>query len=103
AVLRVAGHAPAGHPWAGTLKPGEALRLFTGSIVPDGADSVLLQEDASREGDSVTVNEAVTKGRHIRRAGQDFAAGDVLVPAGRQLTARDIGLIAAGKPHQVRA
>jgi molybdopterin molybdotransferase len=96
AVLRVAGHAPAGHPWEGTLKSGEALRLFTGSIVPDGADSVLLQEDASREGDSVTVNEAVTKGRHIRRAGQDFAVGDVLVPASRQLTARDIGLIAAG-------
>src|ERR1700730_9849348 len=68
AVLRVAGHAPAGHPWEGTLKSGEALRLFTGSVVPDGADSVLLQEDASREGDSVTVNEAVTKGRHIRRA-----------------------------------
>jgi len=96
AVLRVVGNAPAGHPWSGTLAGGEALRLFTGSVVPDGADAILLQEDASRTDDRVTVNEAVRPGRHIRRAGQDFRAGDVLVPAGRQLTARDVGLIAAG-------
>ncbi|MCW3473736.1 molybdopterin molybdotransferase MoeA [Limobrevibacterium gyesilva] len=94
--LRVAGSAPAGHPWDGTLGAGEALRIFTGSIIPDGADAILLQEDATRDGDGVTVNEAVTAGRHIRRAGQDFATGDVLVPAGKRLGARDIGLIAAG-------
>ncbi len=96
ATLRVAGSAPAGHPWDGTLAPGEALRLFTGSVVPDGADSILLQEDATRDGDRVTVREAVTTGRHIRRAGQDFARGDVLIPPGKLLNARDIGLIAAG-------
>ncbi len=96
ATLAVVGSAPAGHPWAGTLRPGEALRLFTGSIVPDGADSILLQEDATRDGDIVTVNEAATLGRHIRRAGQDFAGGDVLIAAGKRLNARDIGLIAAG-------
>ncbi len=96
AVLRVAGSAPAGHPWSGTLAPGEALRLFTGSVVPAGADSILLQEDATRDGDRVTVNEAVAPGRHIRRAGQDFTLGDILVPAGHRITARDIGLIAAG-------
>jgi molybdopterin molybdotransferase len=96
AVLRVAGSAPAGHPWEGTLAAGEALRLFTGSIVPDGADGILLQEDATRDGENVTVNEAVAAGRHIRRAGQDFTAGDALVPAGKRLNARDIGLIASG-------
>lgn len=96
AVLQVAGSAPAGHPWGGTLAPGQALRLFTGSIVPDGADAILLQEDATRDGDQVTVNEAVTLGRHIRRAGQDFFAGNELVFAGKRLNARDIGLIAAG-------
>ena len=96
ASLRVVGAAPAGHPWDGRMGAGEALRLFTGSIMPDGADAVLLQEDATRDGDAVTVREAVAAGRHVRRAGQDFAAGDVLVPAGRRLTARDIGLIAAG-------
>jgi molybdopterin molybdotransferase len=96
AALRVVGSAPAGHPWVGTLGAGEALRLFTGSQLPFGADAILLQEDATRQGDVVGVNEAVTAGRHIRRAGQDFAAGDVLVPGGKRLTARDIGLIAAG-------
>ena len=64
-------------------------------MVPQGADAILLQEDATRDGDSLRVNEAVTAGRHIRRAGQDFAQGDEVVPAGRQLTARDIGLAAA--------
>ena len=96
AVLDVVGSAPAGHPWDGTLGTGQALRLFTGSFVPAGADSILLQEDATRADALVTVNEAVVAGRHIRRAGQDFARGDVLVPRGKRLTARDIGLIAAG-------
>ena len=93
AVLRVVGAAPAGHPWAGVLGAGEALRLFTGSVMPSGADSVLLQEDATRNGDLVTINEAVTAGRHVRRAGQDFAAGDVLIAPGKRLNARDIGLM----------
>ncbi|MCX7379331.1 MAG: molybdopterin molybdotransferase MoeA [Alphaproteobacteria bacterium] len=96
ATLKVVGAAPAGHPWEGTLAAGEALRLFTGSVVPDGADSILLQEDATRSGDAVTVNEAATQGRHIRRAGQDFAAGDTLIAPGKRLNARDIGLAAAG-------
>src|SRR6185437_6177286 len=93
--LSVIGAAPAGHPFEGTVGPGQAVRLFTGSVVPSGADGILLQEDATRDGETVTVNEAVVAGRHIRRAGQDFAAGDVVVAAVRRLTARDIGLAAA--------
>ena len=95
AVLRVIGTAPAGHPFAGAVGPGEAVRLFTGSVVPKGADAILLQEDAAAAGPEVRLNEAVALGRHIRRAGQDFAAGDVVVPVERRLTARDIGLAAA--------
>jgi molybdopterin molybdotransferase len=95
ATLRVIGAAPAGHPFAGTVGAGEAVRLFTGSVVPKGADGILLQEDAVREGDQVTIKEAVAAGRHIRRAGQDFAAGDEVIPAGRRITARDVGLAAA--------
>ncbi len=94
--LRVAGSAPAGHPWDGVLIEGEALRLFTGSFVPAGADAILLQEDAAEADGFVTVNEAATADRHIRRKGQDFAEGDVLVPPGRRLTARDVGLAASG-------
>jgi molybdopterin molybdotransferase len=95
ATLRVIGAAPAGHPFAGRVGTGEIVRLFTGSVVPDGADAILLQEDATSDGETVRVNEAVVAGRHIRRAGQDFAKGDEVVPAGRRLTARDIGLAAA--------
>jgi molybdopterin molybdotransferase len=95
ASLRVIGAAPAGHPFEGSVGPGQAVRLFTGSVVPAGADAILLQEDAERSGDTVVVSEAVTAGRHIRRAGQDFSLGDPVIPAGRRLTARDVGLAAA--------
>jgi molybdopterin molybdotransferase len=95
ATLHVIGAAPAGHPFDHPVAPGQAVRLFTGSVVPQDADAILLQEDATAVGTEVRVNEAVIAGRHIRRAGQDFAAGDTVVPAGRRLTARDIGLAAA--------
>jgi molybdopterin molybdotransferase len=96
AKLRVAGAAPAGHLYPGTVEAGEAVRLFTGSVVPQGADAILLQEDAVRTDDVVEVREACTPARHIRRAGQDFSQGDVLLQPGRRLGARDIGLAAAG-------
>ena len=95
ASLQVIGAAPAGHPFEGRVGPGQTVRLFTGSVVPDGADAILLQEDTERSGDIVVVTEAVTAGRHIRRAGQDFSRGDTVIPAGRRMTARDVGLAAA--------
>ena len=95
AVLDVIGEAPAGHPYSGRIEAGQAVRLFTGSLVPDGADAILLQEDAKRDGSQVTVQEAATPGRHIRRQGQDFTAGDQVLPAGQRLGARAIGLAAA--------
>jgi molybdopterin molybdotransferase len=95
AVLEVIGSAPAGHPFDSSVAAGQAVRIFTGSVVPAGADAILLQEDATATGTEVQVNEAVTAGRHIRRAGQDFAAGDAVIPAGRRITARDVGLAAA--------
>lgn len=96
ATLKIIAAAPAGHPFDGRVGPGAAVRLFTGSFIPDGADTILLQEDATVANELVTVNENCAAGRHIRRAGQDFLAGDELIPAGRRLTARDIGLAAAG-------
>src|ERR1700752_3334219 len=59
AALAVVGAAPAGHPFAGSIGPGQAIRLFTGSVIPAGADAILLQEDATREGDIVSGNERV--------------------------------------------
>ena len=95
ASLRVIGAAPAGHPFESAVGPGQTVRLFTGSVVPRGADAILLQEDAERTGDTVIVNEAVVAGRHIRRAGQDLSKGDTVIPSGRRITARDVGLAAA--------
>jgi len=93
--LAVIGSAPAGHPFAGQVGPGEAVRIFTGSVIPAGTDAILLQEDASEEGAVVTIRETVTAGQHIRRAGQDFREDETLITAGRKLSARDIGLAAA--------
>ena len=94
-VLTLVGTSPAGHPWEGTVGPGQTVRIFTGSFMPPGADGVLLQEDASADGPRITVNEAVRAGRWVRRRGLDFSEGEMLLPAGRRLTARDIGLAAA--------
>ena len=93
--LSVVGAAPAGHPFAGTVGPGQAVRIFTGAFVPDGADGILLQEDAEAAGAEVRVTEAVKPGRWIRRRGLDFAEGEMLLAPGRRLTARDVGLAAA--------
>lgn len=93
--LRVIGSAPAGHPFAGAVGMGEAVRIFTGSVVPAGADSILLQEEATSDGTSVVVGGSVHAGKHVRRAGQDFSHNDVLIAAGRRLSARDVGLAAA--------
>jgi molybdopterin molybdotransferase len=95
AMLTVIGTAPAGHPFAGSVGPGEAVRIFTGSFVPPGADAILLQEDAEATDGRVRVTETVRLGRWIRARGLDFAAGEELLPAGKRLTARDIGLAAA--------
>jgi molybdopterin molybdotransferase len=95
AVLRVIGSAPAGHPFAGRVGTGEAVRIFTGAPVPAGADGILLQEDAEADGTAVAVRETVRPGRWIRPAGLDFRAGDVLLHPGKRLTARDLGLAAA--------
>jgi molybdopterin molybdotransferase len=93
--LRVVGAAPAGSAFAGTVGAGEAVRIFTGAPVPAGADCIVIQEDTSRDGDWVTVNEGAPSGRYIRPEGLDFRAGAHGLSAGRVLTARDIGLAAA--------
>ncbi|HEX4158649.1 MAG TPA: gephyrin-like molybdotransferase Glp [Rhizomicrobium sp.] len=93
--LRIIGTSPAGHPFVATVGEGEAVRIFTGGVVPDGADAILLQEDAQADDDRVTLRAPATP-RHIRKAGLDFHTGDVLLAAGRRVGARDLALIAAG-------
>jgi molybdopterin molybdotransferase len=100
--LRIVGSAPAGHPYADALKPGETVRIFTGGVVPEGADGIVIQEDAEAHGDTVTLKVSAKPGKHIRPQGMDFALDDVLAPAGRRLTARDLSLIAAGDVAAVK-
>ncbi|MBP2298560.1 molybdopterin molybdotransferase MoeA [Azospirillum picis] len=95
-LLRRIGESAAGHAFPGSVGRGEAVRIFTGAPVPDGADAVVMQEDCSADDASVRVGRAVVAGRFIRQAGFDFAAGQELLPKGRRLTARDIALAAGG-------
>lgn len=98
ATLTVIGEAGAGKPFTGRLAAGKAVRIFTGGAVPDGADAVVIQENVSASGISITVEEAAKRGANIRPRGQDFTNGERLIEPGRRLTARDI-LIAASSGH----
>jgi molybdopterin molybdotransferase len=96
--LTVIGEVAAGRPFARAVAPGQAARIFTGGMMPDGTDTVVIQEHAERDGGSVNVERSSPKGRHIRSQGLDFKLGDVLLSAGQRLTARDLAL-AAGMNH----
>ncbi len=93
--LRIVAEIPAGSGFGGRLGPGEAARIFTGAPLPDGADTIVIQEDTERRGDTVEVKEGAARGTYVRRAGLDFAEGDVLLRAGTRLSPRHIGLAAA--------
>src|SRR6476646_6771095 len=86
--LKVIGEVAAGRPFPRRVGAGEAVRIFTGGVIPDGADAVIIQEDTTVDGEHITITEAAAKGRHIRPAGVDFRAGDVLLAKGSRLSAR---------------
>ncbi len=96
--LKIIGEVAAGRPFAQKVGSGEAARIFTGGVMPDGADAIVIQEHTKRDGDVVEVAKSSAKGRHIRTKGLDFTAGDALIPDGHRLTARDLAL-AAGMNH----
>jgi molybdopterin molybdotransferase len=95
AQLTVIGQVAAGRPFEGHVGAGEAVRIFTGGVIPDGADAVVIQEDTVADGSRITIKEAAIVGRHIRPAGVDFREGAVLLKAGTRLTERDLALAAA--------
>jgi molybdopterin molybdotransferase len=92
--LRVVGEVAAGRPFEGKVGPGETIRIFTGGVLPEGADAIVIQEDAIVEGDGIEIKEAAPAGRHVRRAGVDFRTGDVLLANGTRLTDRHLALAA---------
>ena len=95
AKLNIIGEAPAGHPFQGTVNTGEAVRIFTGGAVPKGADHIVIQENATREGDRLTTLFDNDTARHIRKAGIDFSAGDTLLSKGARIGPMHIAIAAA--------
>ncbi len=94
--LTVIGEAPAGHGFNGSVGSGEAVRIFTGAPVPDGADAILIQENAENAGTNrISAQTEVVEGQHVRRAGLDFAKGEDLAEPGRLLDAAMLSLAAA--------
>ena len=93
--LSVIGEVAAGRPFERAVGPGEAVRIFTGGVIPEGTDAVVIQEDTLADGASITITEAAVRGRHIRRAGVDFKEGDVLLTRGTRLADRHLSLAAA--------
>jgi molybdopterin molybdotransferase len=95
ATLEVVGEAAAGHPFGGSLSPGQAVRIFTGAPVPPGSDAIVIQEDAERHAGRVTIHNGDFDRSHIRKRGFDFNAGSQLLAAGRRLGSRELSLAAA--------
>jgi len=93
--LKVIGEVAAGRPFDQAIGLGEAVRIFTGGVIPDGGDAVVIQEDTVADRGNITVTEAATAGRHIRPAGVDFRQGDLLLSEGHRLTDRDLSLAAS--------
>jgi len=92
--LEIAGESAAGHGYEGLCQTGMAIRISTGAAVPDGADSIVIPEDVQRDGDKITVP-AAEPIQNIRPRGGDFAAGAILLPAGRKLDGVALSLVAA--------
>ena len=93
--LKLVGEVAAGHPFEGTVGVGEAARIFTGGVLPPGSDTIVIQENAERVGDTVVIAASSGKGKHVRAKGLDFQRGATLLAKGRRLSDRDLALAAA--------
>jgi molybdopterin molybdotransferase len=93
--LKLIGEVAAGRPFGGRIEAGEAARIFTGGVLPAGSDTVIIQENTTRDDDMVVVTQSAARGRNVRPAGLDFRKGDVRLAQGRRLTGRDVSLAAA--------
>lgn len=93
--LQLIGEAAAGAPFEGAVAPGQCVRVFTGSVVPEGADHVVIQEDVRREGEKIWIETPQDKPKNIRPAGVDFSEGDLLLAAGTQISPMHLSICAA--------
>jgi molybdopterin molybdotransferase len=93
--LTIVGESAAGRPFTDLVRPGQAVRIFTGAPLPAGADTVVMQEDTSRDGERVTIATPQAAGKHVRNAGLDFTIGQTMMRAGTMIGPRQIALAAA--------
>lgn len=93
--LTVIGTAMAGAPFAGEVAMGQCVRIMTGGVIPRACDTVIMQEQVVREGDVITIGAGHSAGQHVRRAGEDLAAGQQVLKTGKRITAADLGLLAS--------
>ncbi len=91
----IIGESAAGHPFNSTVGRGEAVRIFTGGFCPEACDTIVIQENAHQDGNTLTINEKPEQGAFIRTKGNDFVSGDILAKAGEVLTPRLLSLMAA--------
>ncbi|MEE8172319.1 MAG: gephyrin-like molybdotransferase Glp [Alphaproteobacteria bacterium] len=95
AILKQIGDVPAGQHFEGEVGPGETVRIFTGSRMPSGADTIVIQENANANGHKITILISASKAQYIRPAGLDFSVGEIGLKAGQRLTPRAIGYAAS--------
>ena len=101
AALSVIGESPAGRPFGGSVGAMQAVRIFTGGMVPAGADAIIIQEDVNRDGEQIIIRESPKPRENIRARGLDFRDGEILMRAGKRVTPRDLAVIAATDHAQV--
>lgn len=93
--LTLAGSALAGNPFTGSAGPGQCIRIMTGAKLPDGCDSVIMQEQVEVEGDCIRIDAQHRLGENVRQAGEDLSLGQTAIPAGKRLQAADLGVLAS--------
>ena len=100
--LSIIGEVPAGHDFDDELKAGEAVRIFTGSPIPKGAETVIIQENVDRSDDHIQINHPQDQVKHIRRAGIDFHQGNKIIPTGKVIGPAEIALAAASNLNAIK-
>lgn len=100
--LKVVGTAYAGHPLEHPVGRGEAARIMTGAMMPEGTDTVLMQEHVERQDDSILLDDRHTAGQNVRQAGEDLAVGQVVLRSGRHIVPADLGLLASLGVAEIR-
>jgi molybdopterin molybdotransferase len=100
--LKLIGESFAGRPFQGLVGPGECVRIMTGAVVPEGSDTVIMQEQTEREGDQVRFEKPAKPGANVRPAGEDLRRGDTALHPGRWLTPADLGVLASVGVPEVR-